>query len=124
IQPVIVDHNRVELTGNSVEGNLCIKYPWPSIIRTTYGDHERCRLNYFAQFHDMYCTGDGSKRDEDGYYRITGRVDEVIKVSGHRLGTADIEDAIDEHPDVVESAVVGHPHPIKGQAIYAYVICK
>ena len=124
IQPIIVDHDGVELKGNSVEGNLCIKYPWPGIIRTTYGDHERCRLNYFSQFHNMYCTGDGSKRDADGYYRITGRVDDVIKVSGHRLGTADIEDAIDEHPDVVESAVVGYPHPIKGQGIYAYVICK
>ncbi|HTB08159.1 MAG TPA: acetate--CoA ligase [Bacteroidia bacterium] len=123
VQPVIVDHNGVELKGNSVEGNLCIKFPWPGIIRTTYGDHERCRQNYFAQFHNMYCTGDGSKRDEDGDYRITGRVDDVIKVSGHRLGTADIEDAIDEHPDVVESAVVGYPHAIKGQAIYAYVIC-
>ncbi len=123
IQPVIVDHEGREQKGNPVEGNLCIKFPWPSIIRTTYGDHERCRQNYFASFNNLYFTGDGSKRDEDGMYRITGRVDDVIKVSGHRLGTADIEDAIDEHPDVVESAVVGYPHPIKGQAIYAYVIC-
>jgi acetyl-CoA synthetase len=123
IQPVIVDHEGREQQGNPVEGNLCIKFPWPSIIRTTYGDHGRCRQNYFASFDNLYFTGDGSKRDEDGMYRITGRVDDVIKVSGHRLGTADIEDAIDEHPDVVESAVVGYPHPIKGQAIYAYVIC-
>jgi acetyl-CoA synthetase len=123
IQPAIVDHEGKEQQGNSVEGNLCIKFPWPSIIRTTYGDHERCRQNYFATFNNMYFTGDGSKRDEDGMYRITGRVDDVIKVSGHRLGTADIEDAIDEHPDVVESAVVGYPHEIKGQGIYAYVIC-
>jgi len=123
IQPVIVDSEGKEQEGNSVEGNLCIKFPWPSIIRTTYGDHERCRQNYFATYNNMYFTGDGSKRDEDGMYRITGRVDDVIKVSGHRLGTADIEDAIDEHPDVVESAVVGYPHEIKGQGIYAYVIC-
>jgi acetyl-CoA synthetase len=124
IQPAIVDHEGKELFGNGVEGNLCIKFPWPSIIRTTYGDHERCRQNYFATFKDMYFTGDGCKRDEEGYYRITGRVDDVINVSGHRLGTAEIEDAIDQHPDVVESAVVGFPHNIKGQGIYAYVICS
>ncbi|HWY97558.1 MAG TPA: acetate--CoA ligase [Bacteroidia bacterium] len=124
IQPSIVNHEGIEQTGNNAEGNLCIKFPWPSILRTTYGDHERCRQNYFARFNNMYFTGDGSKRDEDGMYRITGRVDDVIKVSGHRLGTAEIEDAIDQHPDVVESAVVGYPHPIKGEAIYAYVICK
>jgi len=123
VQPVIVDSEGKEQEGNSVEGGLCIKFPWPSIVRTTYGDHERCRQNYFATYNNMYFTGDGSKRDEDGMYRITGRVDDVIKVSGHRLGTADIEDAIDEHPDVVESAVVGYPHEIKGQGIYAYVIC-
>jgi acetyl-CoA synthetase len=123
VQPVIVDHEGRELTGNGVEGNLCIKFPWPSIIRTTYGDHERCRQNYFATFKGLYFTGDGCKRDEDGYYRITGRVDDVINVSGHRLGTAEIEDAINHHPDVVESAVVGFPHHIKGQGIYAYVIC-
>lgn len=123
IQPTIVNSEGVEQMGNSVEGNLCIKFPWPGMIRTTYGDHERCRQNYFATYNNMYFTGDGSKRDEDGMYRITGRVDDVIKVSGHRLGTADIEDAIDEHPDVVESAVVGYPHEIKGQGIYAYVIC-
>lgn len=124
IQPAIVDHEGKELTGNGVEGNLCIKFPWPSIIRTTFGDDERCRQNYFATFKNMYFTGDGCKRDEDGYYRITGRVDDVINVSGHRLGTAEIEDAIDQHPDVVESAVVGFPHNIKGQGIYAYVICS
>jgi len=124
IQPAIVDHEGKELLGNGVEGNLCIKFPWPSIIRTTYGDHERCRQNYFATFKNMYFTGDGCKRDEEGYYRITGRVDDVINVSGHRLGTAEIEDAIDQHPDIVESAVVGYPHNIKGQGIYAYVICS
>ncbi|MGP8214600.1 MAG: acetate--CoA ligase [Bacteroidia bacterium] len=124
IQPAIVDHEGKEQHGNPAEGNLCIKFPWPSMIRTTFGDHERCRQNYFATFNNLYFTGDGSKRDEDGMYRITGRVDDVIKVSGHRLGTADIEDAIDEHPDVVESAVVGYPHEIKGQGIYAYVICS
>jgi len=124
IQPVIVDERGNELTGNNVEGNLCIKFPWPSIIRTTYGDHERCRLNYFATYKNLYFTGDGCRRDEDGYYRITGRVDDVINVSGHRLGTAEIENAINEHPDVVESAVVGYPHDIKGQGIYAYVILE
>jgi acetyl-CoA synthetase len=122
VQPVIVDAEGKEQKGKDVEGGLCIKFPWPGMIRTTYGDHERCRQNYFATYNNMYFTGDGSKRDAHGY-RITGRVDDVIKVSGHRLGTADIEDAIDEHPDVVESAVVGYPHDIKGQAIYAYVIC-
>ena len=124
IQPVIVDERGNELIGNNVEGNLCIKFPWPSIIRTTYGDHERCRLNYFATYKNLYFTGDGCRRDEDGYYRITGRVDDVINVSGHRLGTAEIENAINEHPDVVESAVVGYPHDIKGQGIYAYVILE
>ena len=124
IQPVIVDERGNELTGNNVEGNLCIKFPWPSIIRTTYGDHERCRLNYFATYKNLYFTGDGCRRDEDGFYRITGRVDDVINVSGHRLGTAEIENAINEHKDVVESAVVGYPHDIKGQGIYAYVILE
>ncbi len=123
IQPVILDNEGNELTGNSVEGNLCIKYPWPSMLRTTYGDHERCRQTYFASFKGHYFTGDGVKRDEDGYYRILGRVDDVINVSGHRMGTAEIENAINEHPKVVESAVVGYPHEIKGQGIYAYVIC-
>ncbi len=123
IQPMLVDSNGKEIEGKNVEGNLCIRFPWPSIIRTTYGDHERCRLNYFATYKDLYFTGDGCKRDENGYYRITGRVDDVINVSGHRIGTAEIENAINQHPDVVESAVVGFPHHIKGQGIYAYVIC-
>ncbi len=123
VQPVLVDSNGNEIAGNNVEGNLCIKFPWPGIIRTTYGDHERCRQNYFATYKNLYFTGDGCKRDEDGYYRITGRVDDVINVSGHRIGTAEIENAINQHPDIVESAVVGFPHHIKGQGIYAYVIC-
>ncbi len=123
VQPVIVDNEGNELTGNSVEGNLCIKFPWPSMLRTTYGDHERCRQTYFSSFKGYYFTGDGVKRDEDGYYRILGRVDDVINVSGHRMGTAEVENAINEHPKVIESAVVGYPHDIKGQGIYAYVIC-
>ncbi|MCS6823627.1 MAG: acetate--CoA ligase [Cytophagaceae bacterium] len=124
IQPVIVDNEGNELKGNGVEGNLCIKFPWPSIIRTTYGDHERCIQTYFSTYKGYYFTGDGCRRDEDGYYRILGRVDDVINVSGHRLGTAEIENAINEHEDVIESAVVGYPHEIKGQGIYAYVICE
>ncbi|MCF1750423.1 acetate--CoA ligase [Mariniradius sediminis] len=123
IQLAIVDAEGNELTGNSVEGNLCIKFPWPSMIRTTWGDHERCRQTYFASYKGMYFTGDGVKRDHDGYYRILGRVDDVINVSGHRMGTAEVENAINEHPLVIESAVVGYPHEIKGQGIYAYVIC-
>jgi len=123
IQPLLVDDKGNEIKGNGVEGNLCIKFPWPSIIRTTYGDHERCRQNYFATYPNLYFTGDGCKRDEDGYYRITGRVDDVMNVSGHRIGTAEVESAINMHPDIVESAVVGYPHDIKGQGIYAYVIC-
>ena len=123
IQPVILDNDGKELIGNSVEGNLCIKFPWPSMIRTTYGDHKRCFDTYFSQFPGHYFTGDGVKRDEDGYYRILGRVDDVMNVSGHRMGTAEVENAIDEHPLVVESAVVGFPHEIKGQGIYAFVIC-
>lgn len=122
VQPCLVDANGNEILGNDVEGMLCIKYPWPSIIRTTYGDHERCRQTYFATFKDKYFTGDGARRDADGYYRIIGRVDDVINVSGHRIGTAEVEDAINKHPNVVESAVVGYPHDIKGQGIYAYVI--
>ena len=122
IQPILVDDKGNEILGNGVEGNLCIKFPWPSIIRTTYGDHERCRQNYFATYKNLYFTGDGCKRDEDGYYRITGRVDDVINVSGHRIGTAEVESAINQHPLIVESAVVGYPHEIKGQGIYAYVI--
>lgn len=122
VQPILVDDKGKEITGNGVEGNLCIKFPWPSVIRTTYGDHERCRQTYFATYPNLYFTGDGCKRDEDGYYRITGRVDDVINVSGHRIGTAEVESAINEHPEVVESAVVGYPHDIKGQGIYAYCI--
>ncbi len=123
VQPIIVDNDGNELKGNSVEGNLCIKYPWPSMLRTTYGDHERCKQTYFSTFKGLYFTGDGVKRDEDGYYRILGRVDDVINVSGHRMGTAEVENAINEHPKVIESAVVGYPHPIKGQGIYAFAIC-
>jgi acetyl-CoA synthetase len=123
IQPVLVDENGKEITGNGVNGNLCIKFPWPGIIRTTYGDHERCRKTYFATYENLYFTGDGCLRDEDGYYRITGRVDDVLNVSGHRIGTAEVENAINMHAGVVESAVVGYPHDIKGQGIYAYVIC-
>lgn len=122
VQPLLVDDKGKEITGNGVEGNLCIKFPWPSIIRTTYGDHERCRQTYFATYPGLYFTGDGCKRDEDGYYRITGRVDDVINVSGHRIGTAEVESAINQCHDVVESAVVGYPHDIKGQGIYAYCI--
>jgi acetyl-CoA synthetase len=124
VQPCIVDAEGNELHGNGIEGNLCIKFPWPSMLRTTYGDHERCRQTYFATYPGKYFTGDGCRRDEDGYYRITGRVDDVINVSGHRFGTAEIESAIDEHTNVVETAVVGFPHDIKGQGIYAYIICN
>ncbi len=123
IQLAIMDNEGNEIEGNDVEGNLCIKFPWPSILRTTYGDHERCKNTYFSTYPNKYFTGDGCRRDEDGYYRITGRVDDVINVSGHRMGTAEVENAINEHPNVVESAVVGFPHEIKGQGIYAYVIC-
>ena len=122
IIPVIVDADGNELNGNNVQGNLCIKSPWPSIIRTTYGDHERCINTYFSNYKGMYFTGDGVKRDHDGYLRILGRVDDVINVSGHRMGTAEVENAINEHEDVIESAVVGYPHDIKGEGIYAYVI--
>ncbi|OQP67912.1 acetate--CoA ligase [Niastella populi] len=122
VQPILVDENGKEVTGNSVSGNLCIKFPWPGMLRTTYGDHERCRLNYFATYENLYFTGDGCLRDEDGNYRITGRVDDVLNVSGHRIGTAEVENAINMHAGVVESAVVGYPHDIKGQGIYAFVI--
>ena len=123
IQPCLVDADGQEIEGNDVSGNLCIKYPWPSMIRTTYGDHERCRQVYFSAYQDKYFTGDGCRRDENGFYRITGRVDDVINVSGHRIGTAEVEDAINTYEKVVESAVVGYPHRIKGQGIYAFVIC-
>ncbi len=122
VQPILVDENGKEIEGNGVSGNLCMKFPWPGILRTTYGDHERCRQTYFATYPGLYFTGDGCLRDEDGYYRITGRVDDVLNVSGHRIGTAEVENAINMHTGVVESAVVGYPHDIKGQGIYAYVI--
>ena len=122
IQPCLVDANGEEIEGNDVQGNLCVKFPWPSMIRTTYGDHERCKQVYFSSYPNKYFTGDGCKRDKDGYYRITGRVDDVINVSGHRMGTAEVENGINEHSGVIESAVVGYPHEIKGQGIYAYVI--
>ena len=136
VVPVLVDENGKPVRGSDagkdgvfhagakgdpVSGNLCIRFPWPSIIRTTYGDHERCRLNYFAAYPDLYFTGDGALRDAEGNYRITGRVDDVLNVSGHRIGTAEVENAINMYPDVVESAVVGFPHEIKGQGIYAFV---
>jgi len=123
IQPLIVDGDGSELSGRSVKGNLCIKFPWPGMLRTIYGDHKRFKEVYFSTYKNLYFTGDGVKRDEDGYYRILGRVDDVINVSGHRMGTAEIENAINEHPLVNESAVVGYPHPIKGQGIYAFVVC-
>ena len=124
VQPIIVDNEGNELKGNSVEGNLAIKFPWPGMLRSTWGDHERCRQVYFSTYNGLYFTGDGAKRDEEGYYRIMGRVDDVINVSGHRIGTAEVEDAINQHPKVNESAVVGYPHEIKGQGIYAYVTCE
>ncbi len=122
IQPILVDEKGEEIIGNGVSGNLCIKFPWPGMIRTTYGDHERCRTTYFATYENLYFTGDGCLRDEDGYYRITGRVDDVMNISGHRIGTAEVENAINMHSGVIESAVVAYPHDIKGQGIYAYVI--
>ena len=123
VQPVLVDNEGKELKGNGVEGVLCIKFPWPGMLRTTYGDHQRCYQTYFSSYKGLYLTGDGAKRDEEGFYRIIGRIDDVINVSGHRIGTAEVEDAINQHPKVNESAVVGYPHDIKGQGIYAYVTC-
>ena len=123
MQPILVDEAGVEVLGNPATGNLCMKAPWPGIIRTTYGDHERCRQAYFSAYPNLYFTGDGALRNAEGMYRITGRVDDVLNVSGHRIGTAEVENAINMHSDVVESAVVGYPHAIKGQGIYAYVIC-
>ena len=123
IQPCLVDEKGNEIKGNSVEGRLCIKFPWPSIARTIYGDHKRFKQTYFSTFKNNYFTGDGCLRDETGMYRITGRVDDVLIVSGHNLGTAEIESAIDKHQNVCETAIVGFPHPIKGNGIYAYVIC-
>jgi acetyl-CoA synthetase len=124
VQLVIVDENGKINENAEAAGNLCIKFPWPGILRTTYGDHERCRLNYFAAYENLYFTGDGCLRDAEGNYRITGRVDDVLNVSGHRIGTAEVENAINMHAGVVESAVVGYPHDIKGQGIYAYVIAN
>jgi acetyl-CoA synthetase len=122
VQPAIMDENGNELKGNNVEGRLTIRFPWPSMARTIYGDHQRFKDTYFSTFPGKYFTGDGCKRDEDGYYRITGRVDDIIIVSGHNMGTAEIESAIDEHSAVCESAVVGFPHDIKGQGVYAFVV--
>lgn len=122
IQPCLVDDKGNEIEGNNVSGNLCIKKPWPGMIRTTYGNHERCKQTYFSTYTNMYFTGDGCLRDEEGNYRITGRVDDVLNVSGHRIGTAEVENAINRHTGVIESAVVGYPHDIKGQGIYAYII--
>jgi len=125
VQLLLVDENgneKVAEGDETISGNLCIKAPWPSILRTTYGDHERCRVNYFATYPGLYFTGDGALRDKEGFYRITGRVDDVLNVSGHRIGTAEVENAINMHAGVVESAVVGFPHPVKGQAIYAFII--
>jgi len=123
VQLAVMDEKGNELAGNSIEGRLAIKFPWPSMARTIYGNHQRFKETYFSTFPGKYFTGDGCKRDEEGYYRITGRVDDVLIVSGHNLGTAEIESAIDEHSAVAESAVVGYPHDIKGQAVYAFVIC-
>ena len=124
IQPALMDENGKEIDGNQVDGRLCIKYPWPSMARSIWGDHQRYKDTYFSAYENKYFTGDGALRDEVGYYRITGRVDDVIIVSGHNLGTAPIEDAINEHPAVAESAIVGFPHDIKGNALYGYVILK
>ena len=124
IQVVLMDEKRNEIEDNQVPGSLCIKFPWPGIARTIWGDHQRYKETYFSAFPGKYFTGDGALRDEVGYYRITGRVDDIIIVSGHNLGTAPIEDAINEHPAVAESAVVGFPHDVKGNALYGYVILK
>jgi acetyl-CoA synthetase len=124
IQPVLMDEKRNEIEGNQVTGSLCIKFPWPGIARTIWGDHQRYKETYFSAFPGKYFTGDGALRDEVGYYRITGRVDDVVIVSGHNLGTAPIEDAINEHPAVAESAIVGFPHDVKGNALYGFVILK
>ncbi|MBL7702332.1 MAG: acetate--CoA ligase [Ferruginibacter sp.] len=126
VQPILVDEQGNEITAKDengiMKGNLCIKAPWPGILRTTWGDHERCRTNYFATYPNLYFTGDGALKDADGNYRITGRVDDVLNISGHRIGTAEVENAINMHSGVVESAVVGYPHDVKGQGIYAFVI--
>ncbi|MDO9183332.1 MAG: acetate--CoA ligase [Bacteriovorax sp.] len=123
VEPVLVNEKGIEQTEMVSEGHLCIKTPWPGLARTIYGDHERYKQTYFSTYKGLYFTGDGAKRESNGYYRITGRVDDVINVSGHRIGTAEVEDAINAHDLIIESAVVGYPHPIKGQGIYAFVIC-
>jgi acetyl-CoA synthetase len=123
VQPVLVNEKGELLKETEAEGNLCLKFPWPSMLRTTWGDHGRCRDAYFSAYPGLYFTGDGCRRDSEGHYRITGRVDDVMNVSGHRIGTAEVENAINRHEHVVESAVVAFPHDIKGQAIYAYCIC-
>jgi len=124
IQPCLMDENGMEIKNNQVDGRLCVKYPWPSMARTIWGNHQRYKETYFSTYKNYYFTGDGALRDAVGYYRITGRVDDVIIVSGHNLGTAPIEDAINEHPAVAESAIVGFPDDIKGNALYGYVILK
>jgi len=124
VQPVLMDEKRNEIEGNQVVGSLCIKFPWPGMARTIWGDHQRFKDTYFSTFPGKYFTGDGALRDEVGYYRITGRVDDVVIVSGHNLGTAPIEDAINEHPAVAESAIVGFPHDVKGNALYGFIILK
>ncbi len=124
VQLALIDESGQEIKGNQVDGRLCIKFPWPSMARTIWGNHQRYKDTYFSAYKNMYFTGDGALRDEVGYYRITGRVDDVIIVSGHNLGTAPIEDAINEHPAVAESAIVGYPHDVKGNALYGYVILK
>jgi len=124
IQPALMDEEGKEIKGNQVDGKLCIKFPWPGIARTIWGDHERYKETYFSTYKGKYFTGDGAFRDEVGYYRITGRVDDVIIVSGHNLTTAPIEDAINEHPAVAESAIVGFEHNIKGNALYGFVMLK
>jgi acetyl-CoA synthetase len=124
VRPVLMDENGAPIEDNDVEGRLCFDFPWPAIARTIHGNHQRYKETYFSTYDGYYFSGDGCKRDEDGYYRITGRVDDVIIVSGHNLGTAEIESAVDEHPKVVETAVVGFPHDVKGNAVYAYVITR
>lgn len=124
VQPVLVDDKGAMIEGNDISGNLCIRFPWPGMLRTIYGDHERCRQTYFATYENLYFSGDGCYRDENGLYRITGRVDDVLNISGHRIGTAEVENAINMHDKVIESAIVGYPHDIKGQAMYAYVILE
>ena len=124
IQPCLMDENSEEIHGNPADGRLCIKFPWPSMARTIWGNHKRYKDTYFSAFANKYFTGDGALRDHTGYYRITGRVDDVIIVSGHNLGTAPIEDAVNEHQAVAESAIVGFPHDVKGNALYGYVILK